>query len=213
MSGLVITIAQQKGGSGKTTVSANLAIGFLRKGKSVALVDIDPQGSLGRWFMTRIETEAGPVDQLEFATSSAWGITYEVRKLSENHDIVIIDTPPKADSDLRPALRVADLVIVPVSVSHVDLWATEGVLDLARREDKEALIVLNRARKNTRLGAEVALAAEKLNARIAEATLANRVIYAEALGQGRGAAEGRKTPAQAEVDALTSEVAEVLANR
>jgi chromosome partitioning protein len=212
MSGHVITVAQQKGGSGKTTVSANLAIGFLRQGKSVALIDIDPQGSLGRWFMTRVETESGPVDGLEFATSSAWGITYEVRKLSDSHDIVIIDTPPKADSDLRPALRVADLVIVPVSVSHVDLWATEGVLDLARREDKEAMIVLNRARQNTRLGAEVAEAAEKLMARIAEATLSNRVIYAEALGQGRGAAEGRKTPAQAEVDALTSEVARALAN-
>lgn len=212
MSGHVITVAQQKGGSGKTTVTANLAIGFLRQGKTVALVDIDPQGSLGRWFMTRLETEAGSVDNLEFATSSAWGITYEVRKLSENHDIVIIDTPPKADSDLRPALRVADLVVVPVSVSHVDLWATEGVLDLARRENKEAMIVLNRARQNTRLGAEVAQAAEKLMARIAEATLSNRVIYAEALGQGRGAAEGRKTPAQAEVDALTSEVAQVLAN-
>ncbi|MFA8387199.1 MAG: ParA family partition ATPase [Pelagibaca sp.] len=212
MPGHVITVAQQKGGSGKTTVSANLAIGFLRQGKSVALIDIDPQGSLGRWFMTRLETEAGPVDALEFATSSAWGITYEVRKLSDSHDIVIIDTPPKADSDLRPALRVADLVIVPVSVSHVDLWATEGVLDLARRENKEAMIVLNRARQNTRLGAEVALEAEKLMARIAEATLSNRVIYAEALGQGRGAAEGRKTPAQAEVDALTSEVAQVLAN-
>lgn len=178
----------------------------------MALVDIDPQGSLGRWFMTRLETESGPVDALEFATSSAWGITYEVRKLSENHDIVIIDTPPKADSDLRPALRVADLVVVPVSVSHVDLWATEGVLDLARREDKDAMIVLNRARHNTRLGAEVAEAAEKLMARIADATLANRVIYAEALGHGRGAAEGRKTPAQAEVDALTSEVAQVLSN-
>ena len=212
MPGHVITVAQQKGGSGKTTVSANLAIGFLRQGKRVALVDIDPQGSLGRWFMTRLETQAGPVDALEFATSSAWGITYEVRKLSENHDVVIIDTPPKADSDLRPALRVADLVIVPVSVSHVDLWATEGVLDLARREDKETLIVLNRGRPNTRLGAEVAEAAEKLMARIADATLSNRVIYAEALGQGRGAAEGRKTPAQAEVDALTSEVAQVLAN-
>lgn len=162
MPGHVITVAQQKGGSGKTTVSANLAIGFMRQGKRVALVDIDPQGSLGRWFMTRLETESGPVDALEFATSSAWGITYEVRKLSENHDIVIIDTPPKADSDLRPALRVADLVVVPVSVSHVDLWATEGVLDLARREDKEAMIVLNRARHNTRLGAEVAEAAEKL---------------------------------------------------
>ncbi|MFP7672608.1 ParA family partition ATPase [Marivita sp. S0852] len=213
MTGHVITVAQQKGGSGKTTVSANLATGFLRQGKRVALVDIDPQGSLGRWFMTRIDGETGPVDHLEFATSSAWGITYEVRKLSDSHDIVIIDTPPKADSDLRPALRVADLVVVPVSVSHVDLWATEGVLDLARREGKEALVVLNRARKNTRLGTEVSEAAEKLQARIADAQLANRVIYAEALGQGRGAAEGRKTPAQAEVDALTSEVAEVLANR
>jgi len=212
MTGYVITVAQQKGGSGKTTVSANLATGFLRQGKRVALVDIDPQGSLGRWFMTRIEDASGPVEGLEFATSSAWGITYEVRKLSDSHDIVIIDTPPKADSDLRPALRVADLVVVPVSVSHVDLWATEGVLDLARREGKEALIVLNRARKNTRLGAEVADSAAKLETRIAEAQLANRVIYAEALGQGRGAAEGRKTPAQAEVDALTAEVAEALSN-
>lgn len=212
MTGYVITVAQQKGGSGKTTVSANLATGFLRQGKRVALVDIDPQGSLGRWFMTRIEDESGPIEGLEFATSSAWGITYEVRKLSGSHDIVIIDTPPKADSDLRPALRVADLVVVPVSVSHVDLWATEGVLDLARREGKEALIVLNRARKNTRLGAEVAASAAKLDTRIATSQLANRVIYAEALGQGRGAAEGRKSPAQAEVDALTTEVAEALAN-
>lgn len=212
MSGQVITVAQQKGGSGKTTVSANLATGFLRQGKSVALVDTDPQGSLGRWFMTRIEEETGPVENLEFATSSAWGITYEVRKLSDTHDVVIIDTPPKADSDLRPALRVADLVVVPVSVSHVDLWATEGVLDLARREGKEALVVLNRARANTRLASEVSAAAEELMARIADTQLANRVIYAEALGQGRGAAEGRKTPAQGEVDALTSEVAEVLAN-
>jgi chromosome partitioning protein len=212
MTGHIITIAQQKGGSGKTTVSANLAVGFLRQGKKVAIVDIDPQGSLGRWFLTRIDTQAGAVENLEFATSSAWGITYEVRKLCDSHDIVIIDTPPKADSDLRPALRVADLVVVPVSVSHVDLWATEGVLDLARREGKEAMIVLNRARKNTRLGSDVARAADKLLARIATATLANRVVYAEALGQGRGAAEGRKTPAQAEVDTLTSEVAEVLAN-
>lgn len=212
MTGHIITVAQQKGGSGKTTVSANLAIGFLRLGHRVALVDTDPQGSLGRWFMTRLDTAAGPVDKLHFATSSAWGIPYEVRNLSQTHDIVIIDTPPKADSDLRPALRVADLVIVPVSVSHVDLWATEGVLDLARREDKEAMIILNRARHNTRLGAEVAAAADRLSARIAQTSLANRVVYAETLGRGRGAAEGRKTPAQAEIDALTSEVAQVLAN-
>ncbi|MGR3271758.1 ParA family protein [Thalassococcus profundi] len=212
MAGAIITVAQQKGGSGKTTLTANLAIGFLRQGKRVALVDIDPQGSLGRWFMTRLETDEALVENLDFATSSAWGITYECRKLADGHDVVIVDTPPKADSDLRPALRAADLVIVPVSMSHVDLWATEGVLDLARREDKEALVVINRARAGTRLAADVAEAAGKLSARIADTQLANRVIYAEALGRGRGAAEGPKTPARAEVDALAEEVAGILAD-
>ncbi|EPX86728.1 ParA family partition ATPase [Salipiger mucosus] len=210
MAGSVITVAQQKGGSGKTTVSANLAVGFLRMGRSVALVDIDPQGSLGRWFMTRLEADESAVEGLEFATSSAWGITYECRKLAERCDVVIVDTPPKADSDLRPALRAADLVVVPVSMSHVDLWATEGVLDLARREDRETLVVLNRTRPNTRLARDVAEAAEKMEARIARAQIANRVSYAEAFGLGRSAAEGRKTPARAEIEALAAEVAEVL---
>lgn len=209
MTGYVVTVAQQKGGSGKTTLAANLATGFLRNGRTVAVVDTDPQGSLGRWFMTRLEAGDGEPD-MEFATSSAWGITYETRKLAAAHDIVIVDTPPKADSDLRPALRCADLVVVPVAMSHVDLWATEGVLDLARREGREALIVLNRARANTRLGAEVAQKAEELMARIAVTQIANRVIYAESLGQGRGAAEGGKGPARDEVDALTAEVAELL---
>jgi len=210
MTGSVITVAQQKGGSGKTTLAANLAVGFLQAGKSVALVDIDPQGSLGRWFMTRADTDPLLVDGLEFTTSSAWGISYECRKLSGRFDIVIIDTPPKADSDLRPALRVADLVVVPVATSQVDLWATEGVLDLAEREGKRALIVLNRGRPGTRLLQEVAEAATKLDAMVATAQLANRVIYAEALGKGRGASEAARTPARAEVADLTAEVAQLL---
>lgn len=209
MSGKVITVAQQKGGSGKTTVAANLAIGFRARGLRVAVVDLDPQGSLGRWFMTRAEDEA-KIAGMDFATSSAWGISYECRKLAGENDLVIIDTPPKADSDLRPALRVADLVIVPVAVSHVDLWATESVLDLAEREAKPALVVLNRGKSGTRLGAEVAEAANKLSATVLPVSLANRVAYAEALGKGLGAGEMGKSPARDEVTALTEAVAQAL---
>ncbi|MGC9419416.1 MAG: ParA family partition ATPase [Rhodovulum sp.] len=204
MTGKIITIAQQKGGSGKTTLAVNLAVAFARSGLNVGLVDTDPQGSLGRWFMTRIEA-ADP--DMDFSTASAWGVEYECSKLARDNDVVLVDTPPKADSDLRPALRAADLVLVPVSVSHVDLWATEGVLDLARREDKATMVVLNRIKAGTRLAAEISETAAGLDATLAAARLANRVAYAETLGQGRGVQEAaRKGPAAAEIDALAAEV-------
>ena len=203
--GKVITVAQQKGGSGKTTLAVNLGVMLVRAGHSVAFLDTDPQGSLGRWFMTRHEN--GQAEGMEFSTASAWGVGYEVGKLRDMADFVLIDTPPKADSDLRPALRAADLVVVPVASSHVDLWATDGVLDLSRREGREVLVVLNRARAGTRLGAEIAEAVQALAADIAETQIANRVAYAASLGQGQGGIEGARSPAlRSELDALMAEV-------
>jgi chromosome partitioning protein len=200
--GKVLCVAQQKGGSGKTTIAANLAVEFRRRGLKVALLDTDPQGSLGRWFMARRQRlgEAG----MEFSTASAWGVGYECEKLKKVADVVIVDTPPKVDADLRPALREADLVIVPVSASMVDLWATDGVFDLIGREGRRAVIVLNRVKAGTRLGQEVATAAGEVGG-VAEAQLGQRVVFAETLGQGLGAAETRGVAA-GEVGRLADEV-------
>ena len=199
----VITVAQQKGGAGKTTLAANLAVALVRSGERVALLDTDPQGSLGRWFMTRIE-EREP--DMEFGTASAWGAGWEVKKLARSSDWIILDTPPKADGDLRGALKVADLVLVPVSASQLDVWAVQGVLDLARRERRDALIVMNRGRAGTRVQGQVAEAVAALGAEVARAALGSRTVYAESLGIGRGALEMGRGPWTAEVEALAAEV-------
>jgi len=208
--GKVITIAQQKGGSGKTTLAANLAIALLGQGKSVAVLDIDPQGSLGRWFMTRYEVMEDP--GIEFATSSAWGTRYECDKLSRSNDYVFIDTPPKIDADLRPALRVSDLVLVPVSASHLDLWATESVLELAERERRRAKVVLNRVNSRARVTAEVTAGVEELTAPRTETTLGSRVAFADALGHGLGVTElAMSSAASKEILALAAEIERDLA--
>src|ERR1700730_13696213 len=113
MAGTVITLAQQKGGSGKTTIAAHLAVAFMRRGRSVAILDIDPQGSLGEWFERREEKLGERETGLAFRTASGWGARREARNLARDYDIVVIDTPPKADIELRSAFEVANLVAVP----------------------------------------------------------------------------------------------------
>ena len=206
--GKVIAIAQQKGGSGKTTLAVNLAVAFTRMGYSVALLDSDPQGSLGRWFFARRDRLGEP--GMDLSTASAWGVSYECEKLRKINDFVIIDTPPKVDADLRPALREADLILIPVAASHVDLWAVESVLDLASRERKRTTIVLNRTKAGTRLAAEVATAAASLDASLAQARLGQRIVFAETLGQGLGVQEAGKSVAGAEVQALADEILALL---
>lgn len=207
MAGKVITVAQQKGGAGKTTIAANLAVVLRNAGHSVALLDTDPQGSLGRWFMTRRDTGN---EDLDFSTSSAWGVSYEADKLRDRVDFIILDTPPKIDSDLKPAIRESDLVVVPVSASPVDVWATEGVLDLAAREKAKTLVVLNRAKAGTRVAGEVDKALKELGAKRAKTALGHRVVYAETLGQGKAVIERGKGPWSEEINLLTAEIKKLL---
>ncbi|MBM9596374.1 ParA family partition ATPase [Roseitranquillus sediminis] len=202
--GQVISLAQQKGGSGKTTLALNIACAAIEDGMSVALLDTDPQGSLGQWFMRRRQAmDPG----MSFSTSSAWGVAYECDKLRGQSDIVIVDTPPKVDADLRPALRESSLILVPVASSHLDLWATESVLDLAAREKRRSAIVLNRSAPRARLMDEVVAALGDIEAPRLVTMLGNRVVYAEATGQGRGVVEmTRAGKAAEEVRALWAEV-------
>ena len=208
MAGSIFTVAQQKGGSGKTTVSAHLAVVWsLEAGLSVAILDVDPQGSLGEWLERREQRLGEAATGLTFRTASGWGARREARALARDHDIVVIDTAPHADREARTAMELAAAVVVPVQPTPADLWATEATLSLADKERVPALLVLNRVAPRARLTGEMVAALSDFPAPLARARLGNRIAFAESLGVGGTAMEMRATsPAAEEVRALADEL-------
>ena len=207
MSEKVITIAQQKGGAGKTTVAAHLAVAWSQRGKRVAIIDIDPQGSLSYWHKLREERFGEGYTGLTFAALSGWRVGSEVARLRRNHDIIIIDSPPHTETEARTAIRSADIIIVPVQPSPTDLWATKATLDLAKAENIPVKVVLNRVSSSSKLAPLIAAELPDL----AKSTLGNRVLYAASLMEGRSATEvSPGSPAALEIKALSEEIARMI---
>jgi chromosome partitioning protein len=201
---VVITVAQQKGGAGKTTLAANLAAA-VAEGRRVAVLDIDPQRSLARWHALR----AGRKGAAEVALSeiSGWRLAAEIDRLRRIYDVLIVDSPPHIDTDAKLAIRAADLVLVPLQPSPPDLWAAEGTLKLAGEEKRRARLVFNRAPAGGSLRASVEAEIAAQGHPMLAATLGNRVGFAGAFAKGLGVTETapRSTAAQ-ELRAVLAEL-------
>lgn len=205
MAGTIITVAQQKGGAGKTTLVAHLAVAFAQGGRKVATVDIDPQGSLSQWFELRKAALANP--GLTHAQITGWRTAGEVDRLAREHEIVVIDSPPHAETEARLAVRAARLVVVPLQPSPMDFWATGATLALAAAERVPAMLVLNRVPARANLAIELMAKIAEFGVAVAEAQLGGRIGFAEALMAGRTVTETAQGSRSAEeVDALAAEI-------
>lgn len=206
MSGAVITVAQRKGGTGKTTLAAQLAVAWRQGGRRVALLDTDAQGSLRAWGEER-RRRLGEGAGLAVTHLSGWRLGSELAGLKGTADVILVDCPPHAEADARTAIRASDLVLVPCQPNALDLWATRETLALVRREGRPALLVLNRVPPRGRAADAMRAALVADGAVLAEAGLGNRVAFAASMGEGRGVSESEpRSPAAEEVAALAAEV-------
>lgn len=181
----VITVAQQKGGAGKTTVAAHIAIALSQKGRRVAIIDIDPQGSLTHWHGIREERFGEGFTGVTFAAVTGWRVASEVSRLKRNHDYIVIDSPPHTETEARTAIRSADLIIIPVQPSPTDLWASKATIELAKAEKVPVRVLLNRVSHQSKMAQTIAKELPDL----AQTTLGNRVLFASSLLEGRCATE------------------------
>ena len=207
MAAKIITVAQQKGGAGKTTLVAHLAVAYTAAGKSVAAIDIDPQESLTNWYRLREARQGGSGAGLLVNSIQGWRTRNAVTELAGAHDVVLIDSPPHAETEAKIAVRSADLVVVPVQPSPMDVWATKPTLELAAKEKVPALMVLNRVLPRARLTEEMLAEIQDLGAALAQSRIGNRVAFAAALAEGRSVGETQpRGRAAEEIGALAEEI-------
>lgn len=203
----VVTVAQQKGGAGKTTLVIQLATAFRAAGVKVALVDIDPQASLSGW-MRRREHRAQPAPDLRLSMVGGWRLGVEVDRLRRDAGLIIVDTPPHAATEAKGAIRAADLVLIPCQPSPLDIWASAATVELAKGERRPVAFVLNRVPPRARSVEEALAAIRELGAGTLESRLGNRQAFVAAVNQGLGVVESEpKGAAAEEARALADEVA------
>ncbi len=193
-----IAVISQKGGSGKTTLSLNLAIAASRAGQQVILIDLDPQQSAARW--ARLRTDDAPVIMSGHAPNLA-GLIDKAR--SAGADLVVIDTAPKSESASLVAAKLADLIIIPCQPSSLDLDAVADTVNIAKLAGKPAVFVLNGCKAGSSLADMAADALADYVLPIAQVRIGSRVAFIKSLTAGQGVVEYEPNgPSAREINAL-----------
>lgn len=202
----VVAVLNQKGGSGKTTIATNLAHAFILDGKSVLLVDSDPQGSARDWNEANLG-EIVPVVGLDRET-----LPKDLQAVSSGYDWIIIDGAPQVAKLSAAAIKSADVVLIPVQPSPYDVWAAADVVDLVKARQAvtngvpKAAFLVSRAIVNTKLGAEVIGALQDYELPVFTARTSQRVVYSESASEGKTVFVDSNGPAAQEMLAIREEL-------
>ena len=209
---MILLIGNHKGGVGKSTLTVNLATALQQQGKSITIVEADPSiRTASRWADDRDELGHGSIMTLR--KEGRLGAT--LRELNESYDVVLVDTAGKDSKELRSAMVVADLMLIPTRPAQADLDATVDLMQMVdEAQDMNPslipFIVISQASTHV-MSSEAQESMEYLAQAAPQATLADVVVhhrkaYQAALAEGKAVTEGTDSKAKAEIQLLTQEI-------
>lgn len=210
---MILLVGAEKGGTGKTTLAVNLATARVAHGYDVLLLDADPQKSMSFWSATRDAEDNG---QGMTCVQKTGDLRSSVMSLAPKFDDVIIDTGGRDSEELRSALLVADLLLIPIKPSQYDLWSLAKMAVLVDdahtfNHHLSALAVINLASPHPGV-TEVDEAKNYLvyykQIRVAESVLRDRIAFRRSTRQGQAVSEMKAIDAKAnlEIASLYQEV-------
>lgn len=186
----VLTIANRKGGAGKSTCAAHLSIEAAKRGYKTILIDLDPQKTLEIWWKKRKEenpflTDIDPLKIKEVISS-----------INEHKfDLCIIDTPGDTSINANNGITVADLVLIPSKPTSPDLTAIGRTISMVKNLEKSYVFVVTQAIARTKLALQGAAVLSEFGM-VAPSTISNRISYANAMNIGSSAAVDDKQAAE-----------------
>ena len=178
----LLTVANRKGGAGKSTCAAHIAIESVRAGYKTILIDLDPQKTLETWWKKRKE------DNPYMADASLSNLEEKLELIKQKgFNICIIDTPGDTSANALAGIKMADLVLIPSKPTSPDLSAIGRTIAMVKECERPFVFLVTQAisRANAALQAASVLSEFGI---VAPSTISNRVSYANAMSDGSSAA-------------------------
>lgn len=204
-----VAVVNLKGGSGKSTLAVQLALRWSLTHKT-ALADIDPQGS------AMLVLDRKPVRLEAVRSTGAKLPTLKTALERQDFARLVIDTPGSIKSDVAAAIAAAELAVMVVRPSYLDIAAAAATTQLVRQLQTPALVVLNQA-PPTRAGEENPVVRKGLEALallrlpVARSIIRARAAYGRAMERGQAIGEVEpSSPAVAEFEVLGVEIDKIL---
>jgi chromosome partitioning protein len=213
--GRIIALANTKGGVGKSTIAGNLAWAFATREESVEsilLVDADPQASITKWFDL---AESVPFDRTQLTTARV--LQQQLPRLRKQYAFIIVDCPPMQSDVTAAGVTQADLGLVPVQPSPLDMLAYSELVPLLRQAQGfnsklKLRFVVNQLSSRTTLGKEVQESLADADIPLLGTMIHDRQIYRRVVAQGSSVVT-EPGPARDEILALAKDVIHALESR